>query len=58
MDMDKRLFRIENNRYTNLDGERDRRLLQVRIDSIVERLNRLEEIWDQHRNKITHPSGP
>ena len=58
MDMEKRVYRIENNRYTNVDGERDRRLLEVRLDSVVQRLNRLEDIWEKHRATQKHPGSP
>ena len=58
MDIEKRVYRIENNRYTNVDGERDRRLLEVRLDSVVERLNRLEDIWEKHRAEQAHPGSP
>lgn len=45
-----RLTKIENDRYTNVDGDRDRRILDYRLGSIIERLQRLEK-----HGEVEHP---
>lgn len=49
-----RVSTIESNRYTDTDGEKDRRLLEIRIEILRNRVSRLES----QLNKLTNKSPP